>query len=112
MPTTSVNIGFRPPRVATLVRPDSPSEIAETAAANTHLWGGHYNPIIAVGDDVDAAVDKLQLFRPDLVTVIGEPTGEQSAVLASMQHLAAPALAHPGEPFKATVDLDRTVRGA
>ena len=98
MPTTSVNIGFRPPRIATLVRRGSVSDIAAAAAANTHVWGGIYNPIVAVDDDVEAATDELRLFRPDLVTVIGEPSPTQSAVLGRMRHLVGPVLTR--DPFE------------
>ena len=80
------------------MRHDSLSDVVEAAAANTHVWGGLRNPIVAVGDDVTAAIDELRLFRPDLVTVIGEATAAQSAVLGSMRYLDSPALV--GEPFE------------
>ena len=86
--TTTVNIGFRPPRIATLVRAESLSDLAEAAMANTQTWGGIYNPIIAVGDSPEAAVDEIDVFRADLVTVLGEATPAQAAVLEATQHLA------------------------
>jgi hypothetical protein len=87
VPTTTVNIGFRPPRIATLVRVGSLSDLVEAVAANTQTWGGIYNPIIAVGDTPEAAVDEVTMFRADLVTVVEEATLDQTAVLDATRHL-------------------------
>ncbi len=87
VPTTTVNIGVRPPRIATLVRAESLSDLVAAVAANTQTWGGSYNPIIAVGGSPEAAVDEVALFRADLLTVLGEATLAQTAALDQLQHL-------------------------
>jgi hypothetical protein len=95
MPTTTINIGFRPPRNATLIDADNLSSLAAAAAANTQTSGGIYNPIVAVRD-VTSAVDEVEAFVPDLVTVIGDPSPEQAAVLDAFSHRSAPRLSMRG----------------
>ncbi len=85
--TTTVNIGFRPPRIATLVRAGSLDDLIEAAQASSHTWGGVFNPMVAVGTDSDVAIQEIREFQVDLVTVIGTPTAAQQAVLDATQHL-------------------------
>jgi len=96
MPTPSINVGFRPPRILTLVRPENLEDVVESARANTHIWGGIRNPILEVRD-VDEAVAAADFYLADLVTTLRPPTAEQQSVIERLGYLRAPPLA--GDPF-------------
>ena len=99
MPTTSINVGFRPPRVLTLVRPDSLQDVVEAARANTHLWGGIHNPVLEVRG-IDETVAAAEFYLADLVTTIRPPTHDQQSVMDRLGHLRAPAITRdPFEPL-------------
>lgn len=96
MPTTSINVGFRPPRILTLIRPENLEDVVESARANTHVWGGIRNPILEVRD-VNEAVAAADFYLADLVTTLRPPTAEQQSVIERLRYLRAPPLA--GDPF-------------
>src|SRR4051812_4094173 len=98
MPTTSVNVRFRPPRILTLVRPDNLQDVVEAARANTHIWGGIFNPVLEVRD-VDAAVAAADFYLADLVTTLGPAAPEQQAVMDQLGHLRPPIMGR--DPFEA-----------
>jgi hypothetical protein len=76
-------------RVGFLVSPDDVGEVVAAARLNTFLWGGRYNPIIAVADPLDDARRMIADFRVDLLHPVAE-TEQIRELIAEHGHLAWP----------------------
>lgn len=81
-------MSYRPARVGFLVRPGVIDDVVAAARLNTLLWGGLWNPIVAVGDAA-AAARWLARFRVDLVYPVAG-TDEIRAVAEAHPHLGWP----------------------
>ena len=69
MDTVSVNIVYRPIRVAFAIRSDDIEDFRRAARLSCALWGGRFNPIILI--DRPEARNQVELFRPDMVMPLG-----------------------------------------
>src|SRR5438093_462171 len=88
MTTRTLYISYRPFRVAHLVRGNSREDLVGAVRANTFLWGGRYNPIIAA-NDANAARRLIADFRVDVLhPVAQDPQIEQ--LVAEHEYLAWP----------------------
>jgi len=76
-------------RIAFLVRAGSRDDLVEAARTNTFLWGGRYNPIVPVGDDLDAARRLIADFRVDLLNAFADDV-RIAALITEHEHLAWP----------------------
>lgn len=70
MDTVSVNIVYRPLRIAFVIRSDDIENFRRAARLSCALWGGRFNPIILI--DRPEARDQVELFRPDMVMPLGD----------------------------------------
>jgi hypothetical protein len=70
METARVDILYRPLRIAFAVH-SSDLDSVRAAVRYCHcLWGGRYNPIVLI--DRAEAHRLMELFRPDIVTSVGD----------------------------------------
>lgn len=91
MPAISVNVAFRPPRILTLIPSGSLAAVQQAVIANTHVWGGIHNPIVAVAGP-EEAVAAARLHLADLVTTVGEPPPGYEEAKKHLDHLFDPPL--------------------
>lgn len=77
MSSLTLRVNNRPLRIGFLVRDGNLQDIEYSAQINTALWGGIYNPIIPVGDNLDFSESLVSLFRCDLLF----PTSNDKLVL-------------------------------
>src|SRR5215210_7101325 len=76
MPTSSVQVGYRPLRIGFLVRQGWLEDVVEAARLNTLIWGGIRNPIISVGADSGGDVDRaIKAFRADVLHAVADDDG-------------------------------------
>jgi hypothetical protein len=70
MPTTVLQIAYRPMRLAFLVRPRSRNDVIHAIRLCSLLWGGGFNPIVRLGDaaSVDRDVAELEIDALQSVT--------------------------------------------
>lgn len=96
METARVDVVYRPLRIAFAVH-SSDLDSIRAAVRYTHcLWGGRYNPIVLI--DRPEAHRLIELFRPDIVTPLGEHAdlGAFKGKYAYLQnHRVPPSLFHP-----------------
>jgi hypothetical protein len=76
-------------RVGFLVSPDNVGDVVAAARLNTFLWGGRYNPIIAVADPPNDARRMIADFRVDLLHPVAE-TEQIRELIAEHDHIAWP----------------------
>jgi hypothetical protein len=88
MPATNVRVAYRPARVGFLLRADSLDDVHTAARLATLLWGGVYDPLIAV-DDVEKASQLVARFRPDVLHAVAADE-TLDAVIAAHPHLGWP----------------------
>ncbi len=67
MSTTTLSVSYRPVRIGFLVRDGNIDDIVKAAGINTLLWGGIYNPIIPVSDNLEFAECLIKLFNVDVI---------------------------------------------
>jgi hypothetical protein len=70
MATTNLSIKYRPVRIGFLVREGSVEDLIKASGINTLLWGGIYNPIIPVGEDISLAEQLMNLFAVDVLSPV------------------------------------------
>jgi hypothetical protein len=63
--------------------------VVAAARLNTFLWGGRYNPIIAVAESLDDARRAIAEFRVDVLHLVVE-TEQIMQLIAEHHHLAWP----------------------
>ena len=74
MPSTNVRIAYRPVRIGFLVRRGRLDDVVRAARLATLVWGGAYNPIIAVDEDRARTAKVIGQFRLDVLQpVVDEP---------------------------------------
>lgn len=88
MPATNVRIAYRPVRVGFLLRAGSLDDVNAAARFATLLWGGVFDPLIAVTDGEQAA-RLIARFRPDVLFPVATDR-TLDAVVAAHPHLAWP----------------------
>jgi hypothetical protein len=71
MDTISVNICYRPLRIGWAIAGGDIEAFRHAVRLSHTLWGGRFNPIIAV-DQEEEALELVNLFRVDLVLPIGD----------------------------------------
>jgi hypothetical protein len=71
------------------VRPGVVADIVAAAQLNTLLWGGRFNPIVAVGDDPEPARRLIRDYRVDLLHAVADDARIQALVEAH-DHLRWP----------------------
>lgn len=89
MPTRTLYMSYRPLRIAFLVRAGSRDDLLSAVRTNTLLWGGRYNPIVAVGEDLDAARRMIADFRVDLLHAVADEAAI-TQIIAEHEHLSWP----------------------
>ena len=67
MATTTLTLSYRPVRIGFLVREGHIEDIVEAAGINTLLWGGIYNPIIPVSNDIEIFKKFTNHFNYDFI---------------------------------------------
>lgn len=87
MDTVSVNIVYRPIRVAFAIRSDDIENFRRAARLSCALWGGRFNPIILI--DRPEARNQVELFRPDMVMPLGDHH-DVAAFAMSFPHWESP----------------------
>jgi len=65
MGTTSIHVTYRPLRIGFLLRDGDIESLAKAATINSLLWGGIFNPVIPVGDDLQLVKKLVEIFRID-----------------------------------------------
>jgi hypothetical protein len=115
MATASVDVGFRPIRVGFLVRGGAVEDIVTAARLNTLVWGGIFNPIIAVGKDTEKACDAVSQFELDVLHRVVDdplldPVVERFPFLQPPPDLAMRGMFEPaGDDELGLVDIRRLV---
>ena len=71
MTAVSVRLQYRPIRVGWCVRHGSLDDLRKALRLTHTLWGGHYNPVIPVGDRAFAG-QLVELFRVDVLYPLAE----------------------------------------
>lgn len=89
MPTVTVYLSYRPLRIGFLGRAGSVDDVVAAARLNTLLWGGRFNPIIAVEDAPESARRLIRDFRVDLLHPLAEDARIQ-ALVEEHDHLRWP----------------------
>jgi hypothetical protein len=89
MPTVTVYLSYRPLRIGFLVRSGAVADVVAAAQLNTLLWGGRFNPIVAVADDAEPARRMIREFRVDLLHAVVDD-GPLQAIVEEHDHLAWP----------------------
>jgi len=69
--TIRVNICYRPLRIAWAIRSDDMTAFRHAVRLSNTLWGGRFNPIVAV-DNEEEAGRLIDVFRVDLIFPIGD----------------------------------------
>jgi len=67
MASINLSIKYRPARIGFLVRDGSIEDLVKSTEINTLLWGGIYNPIIPVFQDLKFAEQLMNLFGVDVL---------------------------------------------
>lgn len=89
MATSTFSVGYRPIKIGFLVREGKVEDIVKACELNTLLWGGIYNPLIPVSEDVDFAKQLIRLFNVDILFAISN-TPEIEALLKEYEYLKSP----------------------
>ena len=89
MATANIDVGYRPIRVALLVHENSMDDLLDAVRLNTLVWGGMTNPIIPVGDDLDAATSLVAEFSVDVLHPVADDP-QLAEVVARFPHLRQP----------------------
>jgi hypothetical protein len=92
MATISLQVNYRPLRIAFLVRDGNFDDLISAARLNTALWGGIYNAIVPVGGDPDLPDRLIRLFQADVL----HPVSNEPQVQAVFERY--PWLAWPERP--------------
>jgi hypothetical protein len=91
MPTTLIQISYRPVRVAWLVRGRSGNDLREAIRLASCLWGGAFSLIADAGASAKGVDAALGRFRVDVLHPIAETDAAQ-AVAERNEHLAWPLI--------------------
>jgi hypothetical protein len=67
MPSTNLSIKYRPVRLGLLVSEESVDDLVSAAGINTLLYGGMYNPIIPISENIEFAERLLEVFNVDVI---------------------------------------------
>lgn len=67
MGTTSIHVTYRPLRIGFFIRQGDIEGLAKAAMINSLLWGGIFNPVIPVGDDLELCKKLVELFNIDSI---------------------------------------------
>jgi len=89
MATSTFSIKYRPIKIGFLVREGKIEDIVKACELNTLLWGGVYNPLIPVSEDVDFAKQLIRLFNVDILFAVSN-TPEIEALLKEYEYLKSP----------------------
>src|ERR1039458_8001535 len=72
MNTVSVRVSYRPIRIAWCIAEGARDDFRKAIRLSTTLWGGRFNPIISVGNDLRQADQLLRTFRTDALFPLSE----------------------------------------
>lgn len=97
MDTRSVNICYRPLRIAWAVQSKDRNAFREAVRLTHTLWGGRFNPIV-MADRPDEAEELIELFRADVIVPVGDAE-ETKEFPKRFPHLGNPI--YPREPLSA-----------
>ena len=89
MATSTFSVRYRPIKIGFLVRDSKVEDIVIASKFNTLLWGGIYNPLIPVSEEVDFARQLIRLFNVDVLFPISN-TKEIEALLNGYEYLKSP----------------------
>lgn len=67
MPISNVSVGYRPVKIAFLIKEGSLTDFIQCCKINTILWGGIFNPIIPVGTNLAPAQGLIDSFQVDIL---------------------------------------------
>lgn len=114
MPTTLLQVAYRPVRVCWLVRDRSRTDLRDTFRLASCLWGGMFGLIADAAGDPGRVDKAIARFRADVLHPVVETEAARS-VIERNPHLAWPLVFggvvsgdEPGEP--GLVDLSRALR--
>lgn len=89
MATSSFFVKYRPVRIGFVVRSGEVSDIVQVSRLNTILWGGIYNPIIPISDDLQFSRQLIKLFNVDVLFPVSN-SEEIIAFLKEYEYLKSP----------------------
>ncbi|MER9339205.1 hypothetical protein NKI41_00280 [Mesorhizobium sp. M0601] len=87
MDTVSIDIVYRPLRIAFAIRSDDLANFQHAARLCFAFWGGRFNPILLV--DRPEAKQQIEVFRPDIVVPLGNHA-DVAAFVAAYPHWKSP----------------------
>ncbi len=85
--TVRVDICYRPLRVAWAISSEDREAFRQAVRFSHTLWGGRFNPIVAV--DRPEAADLIELYRADMIVPVGD-SDEVRKFAESFPHLMKP----------------------
>lgn len=89
MTTSTFSVRYRPVKIGFLLRDGAIEDIIEASELNTLLWGGIYNPLIPVSQEVSFAKQLIRLFNVDVLFPVTN-TKEIRALSNGYKYLASP----------------------
>jgi len=89
MATSTFLVKYRPVKIGFLVRNGKIEDIVKASELNTLLWGGIYNPLIPVSQEVDFAKQLIHLFSVDVLFPIST-TEEIESLLNEYEYFKSP----------------------
>ena len=87
MNTATVDINYRPLRIAWAIKSDDMASFRHAVRLSHTMWGGRFNPIVLV--DKPNAKDLVETYRADVIVPLGE-SDEVKAFPAQFPHLINP----------------------
>lgn len=89
MASINLSIKYRPVKIGFSVRDGSIEDLVKSASINTLLWGGIYNPIIPVSEDIKFAEQLINFFSVDVLFPVFH-TNEIDELMKNIPYFVTP----------------------